>query len=233
MKTMKTKGLFLASLASMLIVFSSCEKNEIVPSGPTFGLDFKTENSGFTLKSAAANNLEFTSGHVILESAEFELESETDSIGMEFEIESFITVDFATGETTPDISSIEIFPGTYEEIELELELFDESDLNSILLDGTWTDDEGNTYPVKLELESGQSFELEMEGNIVIEESTALIAWITFDPNVWFSGVTAEELSSATINEDDEIIINAEHNTHIYEKVKEGLDFASEVEITVK
>ncbi|MFP4019200.1 MAG: hypothetical protein ACLFUH_08115 [Bacteroidales bacterium] len=64
------------------------------------------------------------------------------------------TFDIITGETTPDLSAIEIVPGKYEEIEIELELWDETDDPSIDMDGVWTDTEGTEHPVKLLLPNG-------------------------------------------------------------------------------
>lgn len=140
------------------------------------------------------------------------------------------TFDIITGETTPDLSAVEIVPGKYEEIEIELELWDETDDPSIDMDGVWTDNEGTEHPVKLLLPVGQSFSLEIEGEFTIEENTSMIAQITFDPVAWFTGETAELLPSATKNEEGVIVISPEQNADIYDKLKDAIDRTSEVEI---
>lgn len=225
---MKLNSLFLAIFSSIILLFTSCEKNE--GDQPVLLLDFETVTSELNLKSAAANSLVFTEGQIILGEVEFETESDTDSIQVDFEIETYIIIDFATGETTPDLSGVELVPGNYTEIDIELELWDESELPSIALDGTWTDSENNPHPVKLLMPSGQSFSLEIEGNYSIDENTSMIAQVTIDPTAWFAGVTNALLAAATVDENGVIIISPEHNSAIYDIVEDQLDMVSEVEI---
>ncbi|MFO8087349.1 MAG: hypothetical protein R6T91_06005 [Bacteroidales bacterium] len=230
---MKIQKLLIITSAVALIGFTACEKDTIDNDSSeqaTVELKFETVNSGFPLKNTNENQLEFASGHIILESAEFEISSDNDSTEMEFEIESYITIDFATGNTDPDITAIELTPGTYSEIEVELELWDETDEPAILLEGSWTDSSGFAKDIRLEYYSGQDFEYEREGNIIIDENTSLIAYITFDPNIWFSTVTYEELNSATTDENGVLVISPDQNSGIYEKVEEAMDEVSEVEI---
>jgi hypothetical protein len=47
----------------------SCEKEKL--SQPTLQLNFNTVTSDTSLKSASANSIQFTSGHIILESMNF------------------------------------------------------------------------------------------------------------------------------------------------------------------
>jgi len=227
---MKTKRMILALLGIALIAFTSCEKDDL--GEPVIQVEFNTVNSEFTLKnsSAAANTVGFESGHIILESVEFELESDTDSLEMEFEIESFIAVDFATGETNPDLSFVRLQHGTYTEMEFEMELWDQTDQPAIVLTGSWTDDEGTIHPVRFEYDSGQDFSVEIEGNFVVDETTTMVAEVTLDPAIWFSGVTNEAFASATKNTDGVIVISSEENEDIYDTVEDIIDLVSEVEI---
>jgi len=225
---MKLNSLFIAIVSSIIFLFTSCEKNE--GDKPVLLLDFETVTSEFNLKSVAANSLQFTEGQIILEEVEFETESDTDSIQMDFEIETYIILDFATGETTPDLSGVELVPGNYSEIDIELELWDESELPSIALEGTWSDGDNNPHPVKLLMPSGQSFSLEIEGNYSIDENTSMIAQVTIDPGAWFAGVSNELLATATVDDNGVIIISPQHNTVIYEIVEDQIDMVSEVEI---
>lgn len=223
-----TKKLILTVFSIALLLFTACEDDN---SGKaTLKMEFEAVTTGSTLKSTAANSIEFSSGHIILEEVEFETETETDSIAVDFEIESYITIDIITGETTPDLSAVEIVPGKYEEIEIELELWDETDEPSIDMDGVWTDSEGTDHPIKLLLPIGQSFSLELEGEFTIEENTSMIAQITFDPVAWFNGEAGELLPTATKNEDGIIVISPNQNADIYDKLKDAIDRTSEVEI---
>jgi hypothetical protein len=227
---MKTKTMILALISIALITFTSCEKEDF--GEPVIQLEFKTVTSEFTLKntSIAANSVKFDNGHIILESVEFELESDTDSLEMEFEIDSYITVDFTTGETNPDLSFVTLRQGTYTEMEFEMELWDQTDQPAIVLTGSWTDEEGTNHPVRFEFDSGQDFSVEIEGDFVVDENTSMVAEVTLDPSIWFSGVTNEAFSSATKNNEDVIVISSEENEEIYDTVEDMIDIVSEVEI---
>ncbi len=228
------KQKFILIIFSLFIVgigMVACEKEDDT-GAPILQLDFNTVTSGTTLKSTSDSRLQFSSGHIILESIEFEAESDVDSLETEFEIDSFITLDFATGESNPDVSSIEIRPGTYTEIEIEIELWDQNHEPAIVLDGIWTDPAENEHSIRFLFDSGQEFSLEKEGEFTLTERTTMIAEITFDPTIWFSGVSADMISNASRDEDGVIIISSDANTNIYDIVEEKIDLISEVEITM-
>jgi hypothetical protein len=232
---MKNRNWILLSL--VVLVFAACQKDE--SKQPTIQLEFNTVTSGFSLSSAAtnknvlANSLGFSSGQIILEGVEFETSSDTDTLEVEFKIESFISIDYATGKTNPDISHIEIKPGRYDEIEIELDLWGKSDQPSISLNGTWNDLNGNNWPVKLLIYSDEEFSLEIEGDFLFEENTTMIAQITFDPGVWFSGVSPQLMSAASIDDEGVIVISPEQNQNIYDIVKNMMELVSEVEIKMQ
>ncbi len=227
---MKKQTFILTFFSLAIIGLISCEKEEL--SQPTLQLKFNTVTSEASLKSASANSIQFTSGHIILENIEFQTESDTDSIEVDFELDGYVTIDFATGEITPDLLTVEIVPGTYTEIELEFELWDQTEQPSIDLEGTWTDANGTSHPLKLLMPLGQTFSLEIEGEYNIQESSTMVAYITIDPNAWFMGEAGELLSSATA-EDDIIIISPDQNYDIYDIIKDAIDDTSEIEIEME
>mgnify|MGYP006286044661 FL=1 len=228
---MKKTALILIISGFAITGFIACEKDDIEK--PTLKLEFNTVKSESNLKNTAANSIEFTSGQIIFESIEFESESENDTIELEFEIESYITLDFATGETTPDLSPIEIFPGNYTEIELEFELWDQTEQASIDLSGTWTDTEGTPHPIRLTMPLGQTFSLEIEGEFIVDENTAMVAQITIDPSAWFMGEAGELLPSATTDNEGIIVVSPDQNYNIYDIVKDAIDRTSEIEIEIE
>jgi len=226
------KQTFIIPIFSLFIIgLISCEKNDL--KNPTLQLEFNTVTAESNLKSAEVNSIQFTSGHIILENIEFQSESETDSIEVDFDIDSYITLDFATGETTPDLSAIEIVAGYYTEIELDFELWDQTEQPSIDLEGTWTDASGTPHSIRLLMPLGQVFSLEIEGQFTIEENTAMIAQITIDPNAWFLGEAGELLPSATANNDGIIVISPDQNSDIYNLIKDAIDYTSEIEIEME
>lgn len=58
----------------------------------------------------------------------------------------------------------------------------------------------------------------------------VIAEVTFDPIVWFSGVSTDMLEQADKNNDGVIVISETSNTDIFDMVADGLDLATEIEI---
>jgi hypothetical protein len=228
---MKKQTFILAIFSLAIVGFISCEKEALRK--PTLELKFNTITSESSLKSTSANSIQFTGGHIILENIEFEAESDTDSLEVDFEIDAYITLDFATGELTPDLSAIKLTPGYYTEIELEIELWDQTEQPSIDLEGTWTDTNGTPHPIRLIMPLGQTFSLEIEGEFNIQDNTAMTAYITIDPTAWFTGEAGELLPSATTDSDGIIVISPDQNYNIYDIIKDAIDHTSEIEIEME
>tara|TARA_Y100001972_G_scaffold91682_1_gene112254 strand:+ start:989 stop:1738 length:750 start_codon:yes stop_codon:yes gene_type:complete len=230
MHAMKKQVGTISAIILAVFMLASCSNDDEM-SNATVSMSFKgnTSTIGVPNGRVQANSLEFTSGTIRLIQIQFEAETdEEDSI--EADIEQVVEIDFATGATTPDLSDL-VFPvGTYTEIEVELELLDENNIPSVVIEGTFTDANDETHPIRFEFNSGETFEVEKEGQITIGEGANVIAEVTFDPGVWFAGVTMEELSMATKNNDGVIVISETSNAEIFDIVADGLDLATEVEI---
>lgn len=222
-----------AVLATLVAGFSlvSCEKNE-EESTPRIGLEFSTVTTASSLKSTKQETkmISFHSGFITLREIEFEVEVDDDSLEIDFNIEMNTVIDFASGETTPDISFAEIPAGTYNEMEVEIELQDEGDNPSVVLNGTFIDANGINHDIRFEFNSGETFEVEREGTVVFASNESALAQITIDPAAWFINVSSEQLSSATKDINGIIVISETQNPDIFDVVADGLDLATEVEI---
>ncbi len=217
--------------AALLVVFMliSCGNDDDMTNA-TISMSFKGETSviGVPGGRVEANSLEFTSGTIRLREIQFEAEVD-DEDSVEVNIEQIVDIDFATGATTPDLSAL-VFPiGTYREIEVELELQDENNDPSVVIEGTFTDANSQEHPIRFEFNSGETFEVRKEGQIIIGEGASVLAEVTFDPGVWFAEVTTEELSAA-VKKEGVIVISETSNPEIFDIVADGLDLATEVEI---
>lgn len=182
------------------------------------------------LKQSTSGALKFTDGYIAISRLEFEVETENDSIEREFELEQNTIIDFPTGGTTPDIGNITIPAGTYEEVEVEIELRENSEEPAILLNGVFTSSDGVEHPIRFEFNSKETFEVEREGVIVLEENQVAITQITFDPILWFANITEADLGNVTADSEGVVVISATQNTEIFDKVADGLELASEVEV---
>lgn len=195
-------------------------------------LDFQSSDlKEEPLKQTTTASLTFLSGSITISELEFEVETENDSTSIDFELEQVVVIDFATGNTTPDVGNISIPVGTYEEVEVEIELHEGSTDNpAVLLYGIFTDRDGVEHPVRFNFNSEESFEVEREGLITFSEDEAVLAQVTFDPIAWFAEVSAEEMSNATKDENGVINISSTQNSSIFDIVADGLDLATDVEI---
>lgn len=197
---------------------------------PKVSLKFNTSNASTTISSGrvAANSLQFTTGSIKITEIQFEAETDTDSVEVNWE--QNVVIDFATGQTTPDISALTFPKGKYNAVEVEIELLDENNVPSIVINGTFTDRENNTHPIRFEFNSGETFEVEKEGVITFGEGANILANVTFNPGAWFFEVTSAQLEAAAKDASGVIVISSTKNTSIYNTVAEGLDLATEVEI---
>lgn len=222
------KNLFLSLTAILLVFgFSACSKEE-ASEKPKLSVEFITVTNSF--KKSTAANFAFSDGFITLNSLEYEAETDSDSLSVDFELNGTVVIDFATGVSTPDIGSISIPAGTYEEIEIEVELLDENSQPSVVINGSYMAPDSQTHPIRFEFNSGETFEVEREGSIVFTENQSVIAEITFDPSLWFAGVTDDDMNNAVKNSDGVIVISETENTSIFDIVADGLDLATELEI---
>ncbi|MEQ8240628.1 MAG: hypothetical protein RIA69_15525 [Cyclobacteriaceae bacterium] len=212
-------------------VENSCDEQDDGSSKPTITIRFIGNTSAINVPSGRveSNTLQFTSGTIRLEQIQFK--AETDEGGsFEVDLEQVVAIDFATGATTPELSHL-VFPiGTYAEVEIELELQDEDNTPSVVIEGTFTDANDQVHPIRFEFNSDETFDVEKEGRIVFGAGANVLVEVTFDPSFWFSGVTREQLSAATKNNDGVILISETSNTEIFDIVVDGLELASEIEI---
>lgn len=226
-----TKPIISILLLGALLISTACSSDS--GESPTLDINFNTNTSASTLSKAKNNNLvntlTFTSGTITLTQIQFEVESdEGDSV--EVNIEQTVNIDFATGGTTPDLSSLVLPVGTFVESRVELELLDDTNNPSVVIEGTFVDGNNQSHPILFEFNSGESFEVEREGMITFDTNMNVIAEVTFDPIVWFAGVSRTMLEGATKNNSGIIVISSTSNSDIFDIVADGLDLATEIEI---
>lgn len=223
------------AVLTLVVGLSACSSDDATDQ-PTLAVSFNTvtspfsaqvQSTSFNKQSSNSGSFVFDEGFITLTAIEYEAENGLESV--EFELEQIVVIDYATGIPNQDIRSIEIPAGTYEEVSVELEIYDETDEPSVVLLGTYTSPEGTSFPVRFEFNSGETFEVEREGTIVFAEGQSALAEITFDASAWFAGVTDALMADA--NESEGVIVISEtHNSEIFDIVADGLDLATELEI---
>lgn len=234
------KKLSISLVMILAVTLFSCSTDSDLNGESRVAVDFNTIasavktqdiNKAEALKQAASGTLTITSGYIAISSLEFEVEAENDSIEREFELEQYTVIDFATGATIPDIGYITIPAGTYEEMEIEIELAEgTTEEPAVLFNGTYVGTDGVSHPVRFEFNSQETFEVEREGVIVLAENQVAVAQVTFDPVMWFAAVTDEAYNNATVDADGVIVVSDTQNTEIFNVVAEGLELARDVDM---
>lgn len=218
---MKTKSLLIGLMIAGTAI-TSCKKEEEKGS---MNLTMQMSKGTGTVQKTAAGTLQFTQGSVTVSEVRFEGEF-TNGEELEFSSEQITRIDLATGVASPAFSA-EIPAGNYEELELEVEIYDESDVPSVIAEGTYTNSAGDQIPIRFEFNSGETFEVEGEA-VTITEDAQFTAKINFDPLEWFGTVTTAMLDNAE-RVNGVILINEETNESIFSLVADRLDDLTEVE----
>lgn len=185
---------------------------------------------GDSFKQTSSGSVVFSEGFITIRELAFEVEADNDSTSVDFNLEQEVVIDFATGNTTPDIGYINIPAGTFEEVEVEIELQDNTDSPAVVLHGMYIAPDATEHPLTFEFNSGETFEVEREGTITFSEAQAALAQVTFAPAQWFIGVSDEAMLAATKNAEGVIVISSTQNPEIFDTVADGLDIATEIEI---
>ncbi len=233
------KNLYLSLFSVLAVSLFSCstesdsEKSQLSVNFVTSQAPLDLQSLSFkdeSFKQTSSGSVSFSEGFITIRELEFEVESDNDSTSVDFNLEQNVIIDFATGNTTPDIGSINVPAGTYQEVEVQIELQDNTDSPSVVLHGFYTAPDATEHPLTFEFNSGETFEVEREGTITFSEAQSALAQITFAPAQWFLGVSDEVLQNATKNENGVIVISSTQNPEIFDTVADGLDLATEVEI---
>lgn len=212
----------LSLLISSTVLLSSCQKEE--NESPGLRLEFAINKD--VVDYRGPGDLQFTDGFITITEVVFD----GDLVGGESQSithSKVVVYDFGTGESSPAENVIDLPPGTYNDIYLGIELLDENDDSTLVLEGTYEkESDGQVYPIRFEFNSGEVFEAEAAKG-TIPPNTPAIAKITFDPHAWFSKVSFNRLENAKVNNQGVIVISEESNEAIFDLVADGLDRATE------
>ncbi len=207
-------------LALVLFLLCACQ-DEGEPTGVK--LEFDINKTVIQLRSPG--DLQFTDGFITITEVVFDGD-QVDGASVSISHSRTVVYDFASGASEPADDVIEIPAGTYNDIYLGIELLDENDDPTMVLEGTYEKSDGQIYPVRFEFNSGEVFEAEAARGVVQPNTTA-IAKITFDPQKWFARVRANRMENAKVNADGVIVISETSNAGIFDLVADGLDRATD------
>lgn len=211
-------------IAAMLaLAVTSCKKDNNVAG--QIGYRIKPANftaalagtkTGATVSSA--NTITWTSGSMIVSEIDFEAESE--NLEVEYELKQVNTVDLFN--LSPVLGTVTIPDGTYNEVELKLDLRKKTTgAAPLILKGDYYDASGVKTPIEFHFD--ENIEIEVEAENVVISSQDYTGIINIQLNKLLTNVTASDLSEVSkIN--GKIIVDGTANTSLYNKMKTNFNF---------
>jgi hypothetical protein len=207
----------------LFLFLNGCQEVEPIYEG-TGTIEFQFELNKETGSVNKAGDLTFHSGFIVIREIVFDGDR-PGSTSVSITHEQVSTIDFATGVASPPVN-VEIPAGQYESVNLGIEIQDENDNPTIVIEGDYERTDGTISPIRFEMVSGEVFEAEAESASVPSNVPAL-AKITFDPIAWFERVSITQLDNARVNSSGIIVISEESNEAIFDIVADGLDRSTE------
>ena len=218
-------------IIALLLIFNACgdERDKWKqPSAVDFRIDLNREatNSG---------NLRFIGGSIVLSEFSFEGERlQGEDYYFDKPFPEGLEVKLSSSNAPPELK-FDIPQGNYTQITIEFEAETEDD-KSIIIEGTYTNSSGTSYPVLLEIEADEIFTViakDASGGreIVLNKDIPSTATIILDPVYWFGHVSTSMLDNADLVELNgrlTILINEEENEDILDEIEDRIDEATEV-----
>ncbi|NJW53902.1 hypothetical protein [Salinimicrobium oceani] len=231
MSFLKKYNLFAFALfLAILITTISCSNSDDAESpttNATIRLKATTTSSSTASKTANKSSLEtndlvFNSGYIVIREIVFDGQNGSNSVSRTKE--QIATINYATGVVSP-IVEITVPAGSYTGVNLGIELQDENDRPTVVIEGTYTNSSEDILPIRFEFNSGEVFEANAS-SVEIEPGADLIGKVTFDALSWFSTVSANQLDNANLT-DGVIVISETSNSAIFDIVADRLDVETE------
>jgi hypothetical protein len=221
MKMMKT--MIVGLVLGTGLFFSSCSDDDEISNGRVrLAVSTTSSSTGNVSRVAAANDLKFTRGTITIREVVFDGENGSQSVSRT--IEQIADIDYATGSVSPAVI-VEVPAGNYTSVNLGIELQDDGNDPSVVIEGTYTNSNEEDIPVRFEFNSGEVFEANA-ASVTIEAGADIVGKITFDAVSWFSVVSADELDNATLT-NGTIVISSTNNPDIFDIVADRLDVATQ------
>jgi hypothetical protein len=218
---MKISNLLLScTIAITLLVFTGCSKNN--NSASTIKYQLQTTNRSAIISRTQTGNIQWTSGYGYATKIKFEAKINNQEIEHESNIAQ--KLDLFSAITT--LGSITLPPGTYSEVEFEVDLNPTATDAALELNGQYTSG-GISTPVTFRVTSPLELENE-KNNVVVTDNNSFKALTTIDLSLITRGVTESMLNSA-VRTNGTILITSAINSNIYNILVNNLHDSDDVD----
>jgi len=212
------------------ILFSACTKEEDTANKVTYqakpanfssSVGASVSGSGLAVDAGANSSITWTEGTLNIQEIDFEAKKDGSTI--EYEYKQLVNVNLKNAGSS--LGSVTIPDGTYNEVELKLELKKSStSAIPVVLKGTYEDLSGASIPV--EFQFNEDVEVKVEAEDLVVEANSHIAYINMQLNKLLSNISISDMTMAS-KTNGTIVISSTSNTALYNKLKASLDtFAS-------
>lgn len=216
--------LYSALFSGMLLLIAvSCKKNKNNGS-VSFQLRAQNQSSvvGGRIQSGA---LTWNSGYVFVDKVDFEAEKDDDD---EIEIESRIRRRVDLFGSVAQLGNIQLAPGKYDEIEVDLDLVSTATDTAFVLRGSYVNNSGTTIPVLFFFREAMELEAEAE-NVVLTGADDYRFLTTFDLSKLMLGITQTQLNNATLT-NGVLVISPNNNSSIFSTLLSNINKMDGVEL---
>lgn len=228
------KYLFQTIMLSMLLfVAASCnDDNEAVNTKGQVEFTMQGANSSHST-GRTMGNIEITSATAAITKVELEGENESenestseDSDENEIEFEGEYTVDLLAGTSDPAFGMAEVEAQYNNKIEVQFGNFLQ-DNASLIIEGTYTNDNGDQVPFQFSLKKAIELELESDTGFEVQVGSIKELVANIDFSLLFKNI---DFSLAEANADGIVIINASLNTYVYNLISQNFEGSVELEV---
>jgi len=217
---MKIQKLLFSIIIVVVTLFISCKKSSTNASGIKYQL--QTTNRSSVIARTTTGNLQWTSGFG--SATEVKFEAKNNNHDVEFKSQSPQLIDLFLAVAT--LGTITLDPGTYTEVEFEVELNPSGSNAALELNGQYTSGSVTT-PVKFIVNSPLELKNE-KNNVVVTGNNSYKALTTINLSLLTTGVSELMLNNA-VRTNGTIIISSTSNANIYNIILNNLHDSDEVE----
>lgn len=197
-------------VAVLIFTISSCKKDD-EKANAKFSVKQMTTSS----KAVQSGTFTFSKANIGISEIDFEIETGDDD--QDFEYEGAFQFDILTGTSSPAIPTIEVAPGTYHELEFEIDDVLASG-KSIEISGTYNDD--NSYQFEFTSTLEEDYDIENINGITASFGQTVNFVLDLDLVALFNDV---DFGSADMDNDNIIRINSSSNSDLASIIEDNLD----------
>ncbi|HCN83015.1 MAG TPA: hypothetical protein DIT07_05255 [Sphingobacteriaceae bacterium] len=223
---MKNRLKSVLALLSAIILLGACQKDSL--SGGQLSYVFKPTNlaasvgtttaaSGLVVAANSNGSMTWTSGTLNVQKVQ--LSAKKDQVATSFEYSNLTNIDILNTGTVS--GSVSLPDGTYDAIEIKLNLVQSNTNVPLVLKGTYTETSGTKIPV--EVQFNEAYDLKLNPPQLVIKGDKYTANVTLDLTKMMTGLVANDLGQTTRTQpNNTILVTSSINAALYAKLKANL-----------